>query len=331
MIRGLFDDDLGPDKGKSLNALIKSVEGKKKIVAMFGGLDRVPSSIMRSRRANAPTEEEDKENHERSYTKTAPMLRDGKLDHVSDDVKTRFGISGKGCGSGALSTFFQDVGRSVVLFYSEPGDTVFDPFAGHNSRMELVVRAGRHYTGCDLSEAFMAHNFKRAAQLREMFPKTNIVLHHCDSRKAPIGNRDANFLITSPPYWDIEYYGDEAEQLGKCKTYTAFMDDMFLILRRSWKALLPNAYACVFINDFRKKGKMYFYHKDIIDAGEKAGFVAHDIMVVDLGKSFRDCFINQTIKQRIIPKRHEYMIVFRKPPEVDKDDKKRKLEKRKRT
>jgi hypothetical protein len=314
VIRGLFDEDLGAEKGKSLKALLKSIEGQKKVVAMFGGPELVPSSIMKPKKARTDAEV-DLEGHERSYTETSPMLKNGKLDHVKDGVKSRFAISGRGCGSGALSTFFQDVGRSIVLYYSEPGELVWDPFAGHNSRMDLCVKAGRNYFGCDLSTPFHAFNVKRADELRKLYPNAEITLHHVDSRKAPLGNKDAAFTITSPPYWDIEYYGDEPEQMSNCQTYTEFIDDMQLVLRRNFKALRPGAYACYFINDFRKKGKMYFYHMDLTRAGEAAGFEAHDIMIVDFGRGFRDVFVNQNIKSRIIPKRHEYMIVFRKPKE----------------
>ena len=55
------------------------------------------------------------------------------------------------------------------------------------------------------------------------------------------------------------------------------------------------------------------YHADVIDLARKAGFETHDIIIVDFGPGIRDVFINQAITQRIIPKRHEYGLVFRKP------------------
>ena len=49
-----------------------------------------------------------------------------------------------------------------------------------------------------------------------------IELHEQDSRDI---NYDKVFdlAITSPPYWDIETYGDEPEQLGKQQTFQDFM------------------------------------------------------------------------------------------------------------
>jgi hypothetical protein len=88
---------------------------------------------------------------------------------------------------------------------------------------------------------------------------------------------------------------------------------MFKVIKENFRILKSGSYAVYFINDFRKKGKMYFYHMDIQRLGKKAGFIAHDILIVDLGKSIRDAFTNQIISTRILPKRHEYGIVFKKP------------------
>ena len=46
---------------------------------------------------------------------------------------------------------------------------------------------------------------------------------------------------------------------------------------------------------------------------ESVGFTTHDILIVDFGPGIRDIFINQAIQQRILPKRHEYGLIFKKP------------------
>lgn len=304
----------GPEKGKSLKAIYESRTGYNQLLEIFGGRENVPSSVMRAKRPTKISGEVDGPTSERSYEKTCKLTKLGKkADELPESLQDAFYISGRGCGAGALSTFPQNIGRSIVLFYSNPGDTVFDPFAGHNSRMDLCVKAGRHYIGCDLSTEFMKFNFKRAKVLRKEHRSTNIELHHCDSRKVPVDNEIGDFTITSPPYYDIEYYGDEPEQLGKCKTYQGFLKGIKKVVRENLRVLKSGAYATWFVNDFRRKGKMHFYHMDLIRVAEEVGFEAVDIMVVDLGRSIRDCFPNQMFESKIIPKRHEYCLVFRKP------------------
>lgn len=311
--KGFLDLSDGIFKGKGLSALDSSRDNRNALIAMFGGKQNLPSSVMLAQK-RIPTDEVDAPAKLRSYTSTT---------RYKGPVKA-FEVSGRGCAKGALSTFPQNIGRSMVLMYSEPGDTVFDPFAGHASRMELCVRSGRHYIGCDASKEFMIFNRELAGRLRDEFPVANIKLIEGDSRKIPIADEVGNFTITSPPYWDIEYYGDEEFQMSNCQTYKDFLDSMQLVMNENYRALKPGAFAVWFINDFRKKGKFYYYHVDILRLGQRAGFIGHDIIITDFGRGFRDIFISQTIEQRILPKRHEYGIVFRKPLPEDLEQKPKK-------
>lgn len=312
-MRELFDphERVFEANGKDLDAIKGSKESYARLVSVFGGVNNLPSSVLRAKRENASADE-DAPSDARGYDNTAPQIgksRDGKLPkHLRD----AYYISGRGCGAGALSRFPQNVGRTVLLFYSKAGQTVYDPHAGHNSRMDLCVRNGRHYVACDISAEFMKFNRKRAVKLRKLYARARIELHECDAREPPVADGTGDFTITSPPYWDIEYYGDEAGQLGKADTYGGFMDGIERVLAANFRVLKPGAFAVWFVNDFRRKGKMYFYHADLIAAGENVGFTAHDILISDLGRSIRDCFPNQAIEQRILPKRHEYGIVFRR-------------------
>lgn len=304
-----------PATGKTLSALRRSRAGHNAMLALFGGQDGLPSSIMRTKRVR-PDAERDAHAAERNFVDCLPDYnKRGLADpKVPKSVKGMHRMN-SGSLTGALSKFPQDVARSVVLFYTEPGDLIVDPFSGHNSRMELCVRAGRDYEGCDLSAPFMEFNRKRAAELRREFPNRKIRFHHCDSRDQPIASGVGDFTISSPPYWDLEYYGDEPEQLGLSNTYQGFLDGMQLCVAENYRTLKPGAYSAWFINDFRKNGKMYWYHMDLKAIGEQVGFIAHDIIVVDLGRGLRDGFINEAVRCKVVPKRHEFAVVFRKPPE----------------
>lgn len=332
--RGKFLVDATPSFKKNVESIIESRNSHEELKKFFGGpngtVDDIPSSVMRADRRTTKGDESVKT---RGYQKTnlrnktkAKVNEEGispqQIDDLSEDrqaVRNRhllgakaLEISGKGCGAGALSTFPQNIGKSILLFYSKPGDLVFDPFAGHNSRMDLCVTNGRNYIGCDLSTDFMVHNKTRAEQLREDFPDASITLHHCDSRNVPVEDEVGDFTITSPPYWDIEFYGDEPEQLGKSGTYKEFIEGLAEVMRQNFRVLKPGAFAVWFVNDFRKKGKFHLYHVDVIKIARKAGFIAHDLMISDLGRSIRDCFTNQAVQTKILPKRHEYGLVFRK-------------------
>ena len=194
---GLFNMADGVTKGKGVSSLLDSRDKRADLITMFGGRDNVPSSVMRAKRARDFAESDEPTSKGRKYTQTGYQTDDKGL-------QRSFGHSGRGVSAGALSIFPRNIGRSVLLLYSNPGDVVFDPFAGHNSRMELCVENGRHYIGYDISTEFMAFNNKRRAYLQTM-SKVNIELHLQDARDCKFTKDSAgDFTITSPPYYDIE-------------------------------------------------------------------------------------------------------------------------------
>jgi DNA modification methylase len=191
---------------------------------------------------------------------------------------------------------------------------------GHNSRMQLCYQVGRNYIGNDLSHNFMEDNRKikeiLLAENANGFNLTEnnctITLHEGTSARVRVQSGSCDFTITSPPYWDLEYYGDEPEQLGKNKTYEGFLDAMSKIVEENFRILKSGAYCCWCINDFVKNGIYYPYHADLIPIFVKAGFVMHTIYITDLSGCIGP-FIMSILQTKRFPKRHEYSIVFKKP------------------
>jgi DNA modification methylase len=123
-----------------------------------------------------------------------------------------------------------------------------------------------------------------------------------------------DFCFTSPPYWDIEYYGDEPEQLGKSPTYLDFIMSMEEIVKAWLPKFRSGAYVIVNVNDFRKDGEFYPYHADTITLFQEAGYEFVDLWIVEglVGGIPRGFAVDFNLK-RIAPKVHEFSLVFRKP------------------
>jgi SAM-dependent methyltransferase len=300
-----------PDTGKTLSALGKSRDGKGALIQLFGGRERLPSSIMKKKRRT--TDPGDPAN-ERRYIDSLPAKHKEALGdrNLGSDLKSMWGMA-KGSRQGALSSFHHEICRTCILFYSEPGDVVLDPFCGRASVMSLCAKTGRDFIGCDLSDSNAESNAAKAVKLMKCYPHRRLKYHHCDSRHQPIRDGVGDLLITSPPYWRIEDYGPEPEQLGKRKTYEDFLGDLELVMAENYRTLKPGAFVVYAVNDFRENGKFIMFHADTARLLGEVGFVPWDLMVVDLGPCLRDGFVNQTFETKILPKRHEYLIVFRKP------------------
>jgi len=318
--------------GRDHESLAGSKETRQELLQRFEG--KIPESIMvynRSDRAiDFVADKRANEVKKNLQIESDSLLEEGskEFDFIVDQeeytrsIKSGFGGSrGTKDDSKALSRFFQNIARNVIKFYTEEGDIIVDPFAGHNSRFEAAFRTKRHYYGQDLCHEFMVDNFKiRDILLKQredlLFVKeeqTIIELTEGDSRHLPWPDNFGNFTITSPPYWDIEFYGTEAEQLGTGKSYREFLQGMYEVAKENYRVLKPGSFCVWAINDFIKNGNMYSYHIDTLNILMKAGFINWDIIIVDLGSSLRSIFFGASFKAKRIPKRHEYMVVVRKP------------------
>ncbi len=294
-----LDSDAQQASGKTVSSLRYSRQRRDEILRKFRG--ELPMSIMQAKiepRHNDPTRG--------SYKKSLRVSPDSPLASIFD-------ISGPSVRGGNLSMFPQNIGRAVLLLYSNEEDVVVDPFAGHNSRMELCVKEKRHYIGYDISQSFMAYNQSFANELRNNFQGVNIQLYLADSRQMDkVADGCGDFALTSPPYYDLEDYGDEPEQLGKASSYEAFLAELAVVAEENYRCLKLGAFCVWFVNDFRRRGKFHLYHIDVLNCLRKVGFEAWDVMVIDLGYPIRAAFATQIVEQKILPKRHEYGLVMRK-------------------
>lgn len=200
-----------------------------------------------------------------------------------------------------------------IKYFAKPGDTYLDPFMGQGVQMQVAKLRGLHYTGMDLSTEF----FKYIAATKTKIDdgKTRIDIMHGDSRDPSwIADGVGDFGFTSPPYYDIEYYGDEPEQLSKCETYEAFLAGMEVIAREWLPKFKQGAYYVVNVNDFRRGGDFHAYHADTIALHQRAGWKLHDIWIIDgLIAGLPRMFAARWNSRRIAPKMHEYGLVFRRP------------------
>ena len=85
------------------------------------------------------------------------------------------------------------------------------------------------------------------------------------------------YLYEQPASKEIRYYGKKNYdifdvRIGYKKSYEEFLAGIKRILTESKRVLKTGKYCAFNINDFRKDGKFYAYHADIIRLGLEVGF-----------------------------------------------------------
>jgi DNA modification methylase len=229
-----------------------------------------------------------------------------------------FKPSGKTCRgkdeNSGLSTFPPFLCRRLLLYYSNPGDRILDPCAGHNSRMQITHEMDRHYTGYDVCKKFMEFN-RRVVQ--EIDPPLlgkspyEITLREQSSEHMEEPDESQDFVFTSPPYWSVEYYGPEKEQLGN-STYPEFLQRLGNIVKECYRVLKNGKYCAFNINDFRMNGEFYSYHADLINLFKEGGFKLWDTIIIKWQSALGACFASQVEERKITAKAHEYIIIGKK-------------------
>jgi DNA modification methylase len=212
----------------------------------------------------------------------------------------------------SASTMPAELVDFFVRYYAEPGQVYLDPFMGQGVQMQVAKLRGLHYHGYDLCREFF--DYIEAVRSKIDDGKTEIRIFCADSThpdEIPDGVGD--FSFHSPPYWNIEYYGDDPAQLGN-NTYDGFLSAMVDVYQAWLPKFKPGAWHVVNVNDFRRKGAFYTYHADTITALREAGWIVHDLWVVEgiIGGLSR-AFAVQKHEQKLSPKVHEYAIVAKAP------------------
>jgi DNA modification methylase len=200
-----------------------------------------------------------------------------------------------------------------IKYYSYPRSVYLDPFMGQGIQMQVAKMMKLDYYGYDISEEFFAYIDSVRSKIDD--GSTTISVHCGDSRfPDKIPNNIGDFCFTSPPYWDIEFYGEEDGQLGYKQSYDEFLVGMYDVARAWHPKFKKGAYVVVNVNDFRKDGRYYPYHADTIGLFTRAGYEMTDTWIIEgfvggLPKAFAVDFN----MKKIAPKVHEYALVFTVP------------------
>jgi len=224
-------------------------------------------------------------------------------------------VRGKTAG---LSTFPPDLARFIVLFYSEEGDHVGDPFAGHNSRMQVTYELNRSYTGYDICKEFIEFMYRVAQEIQgkgsqQLLFKSqhSITIREQTSEHMVEADNTFDMIYTSPPY-SVEFYDDNPLQIGYKEDYKAMLQRLMQVLSECYRTLKKDKFCIWNINDFRKDNVFYPFHVDIIKIFQKIGFKLHDIGIIKWQGCLGSCFASQLEERKMLAKSHEYIVVGKK-------------------
>jgi len=213
-----------------------------------------------------------------------------------------------------MSVFEGALAELCLHLWTDPGDVVLDPFAGRLTRLVKTVQAGRSYTGydtskeaCGLAWDWLVENISNYPDVSADVANVSILDEGPGQASHPL----VDAIITCPPYWNSEFYGDHASCLAGTPSYTAFLEELVATFAVAVDRLRQEGYVVIVLKDFYFHRQMISFHSDVIRGMTALGLVQWDCVAKKIGTQ-REIFHRDIIQHRRTAQTHEYVLVFRK-------------------
>lgn len=183
-----------------------------------------------------------------------------------------------------ISTFDPFLAEILIKWFSKKGMHILDPFAGGIVRGAVSGICGRKYTGIDISPYQTYHNIKRWNELlyeHNDITEKDIVWAWGDSETIDFKNT-FDMMLTCPPYYDLEHYTDNPQDLSNLPNYNEFLHKYTTIIQKCYDALKEDSFAVIVVAEIRdENGIIRGFVPDTINAFKTAGFLYYNEMILE--------------------------------------------------
>jgi 16S rRNA G966 N2-methylase RsmD len=208
------------------------------------------------------------------------------------------------------TSIFDPVLCEVLLrWFSRPGATVLDPFAGGSVRGIVAGFLERAYIGIELRSEQVEANAKQLETIS--VPVTPQWIQGDSAEVVPGLEVEADMVFSCPPYADLEVYSDHPADLSNM-TYEDFIGTYRAIIRHSCEKLKTDRFAAFVVSEVRnKKNGIYRgFVADTIRAFELAGLGLYNDVVLLNQVGTGAIRAARSMQTRKIVRMHQNVLVF---------------------
>lgn len=235
---------------------------------------------------------------------------DGRSDTLlGEGLKRLAEISGSG-NLTSTSIFDPVLAEISYRWWNIDGGSILDPFAGGNTRGLVASILGYKYTGIDLSTDQIQANREAAEKIRE-----NPTWIHGNSLNIDtLVEGEYDMIFSCPPYYDLEVYTDNQEDISNKENYEAFLVEYKEIIKKAVAKLKNDRFAVWVVGDIRdKEGNYRGLVHDTVQAFKEAGMAHYNDIILSnaiatAGLRAKNTFENN----RKVVKIHQNVLVFKK-------------------
>lgn len=214
------------------------------------------------------------------------------------------------------SVFNPVVCEVLYKWFTVPNSKVLDPFAGGPVRGAMAVVFGHNYVGYDTSKEqidFNKYYYKHTLQEKYILNDTPTWINESSENIKEVEQYD--YVLTCPPYYNLEKYTDLPEDLSNKPTYLMFLESYKDILNKSVKALKEDCFYSIVVSDVRDKRTTEYIGlvADTIKILQDCGLLFYNELIIyndtgNLAITSGD-YLN---KARKVGRQHQNVLVFYK-------------------
>jgi DNA modification methylase len=177
--------------------------------------------------------------------------------------------------------FPETLAEEFIRFFTKRGQTVLDPMVGTGSTLVAALRAGRKSVGIELNERYYTVAQQVVADEIAALGRVPATRHprlfNADAaRVGELKLPPIDYVLTSPPYWDMlrargaatqkqrrttpgldVFYSDDPHDLGNVAGYEDFVQQLVAIYSALRPVLKPRAYLTIIVKNVKKGGRIY--------------------------------------------------------------------------
>ena len=224
----------------------------------------------------------------------------------------------------SVSEFDPYLCELMYRWFSRKGDEILDPFAGGCVRGVVASVLGRDYCGIDLSPSQIAANYNAMNIIKDKYIQEDAgsIAWKLGDSEETLKELSPEFgmVFTCPPYYNLEKYTKDPNDLSNLSTYEKFLHKYTIILKHSAQLLKPDSFFVIVVSEIRADSQ------DITNS-QYLGFVPDTIKILrdDCGLKYYNEIILENaigslpirapkyfIQSRKIGRHHQNILVFYK-------------------
>lgn len=202
----------------------------------------------------------------------------------------------------------------VYRWFTKPGWSVLDPFAGGSTRGIVAATLGRRYHGVEVRSLQVAANTEQA-KLLQIEPSVCKWTVGDSKHISSLVPDEADLLFSCPPYYDREVYSSDTRDGSTHPTYDEFIIWLEDIFNQSLSRLKRDRFAAIVVGEIRnqKTGEYRNFVADTIKIFMDAGLAYWNECVIVTSRGSLSLRTNRPFCQtRKIGKAHQNLLVFYK-------------------